>query len=283
MDTLFLGRDRKRRLAWHEVGDPSGFAIVHCHGGLSCRLETAFADRICRERGVRWITADRPGIGGSDIQPGRKLTDWADDMAALADHLQLGRFAVSGWSAGGPYALACGAQLGDRVSQVITMAGMAPLRGARDIADLGMATDRFLFRVSPGSPRLAATGLAAARRAPPALVRASVARALSNSPDAGALPQDMADRITAALTESLRLGGLGTALDYALLAGDWGFAPARVKCPVVIWHGSEDRLLPIAHAQRLADWLPAASFRRCEGLGHFLPQRCLAEILDSLF
>ncbi|WP_157375681.1 alpha/beta fold hydrolase [Alcanivorax hongdengensis] len=282
MNTLLLGDHGSRRLGWNEVGSPSGIPVIHCHGGLSCRLESRFADRICKRHGVRWITADRPGIGASDIQPGRKLMDWAEDMAALADHLQLGRFAVSGWSAGGPYALACGAVLGRRVTRIATLAGMAPLRQGADIRALGMATDRFLFRVSPRSPRLAALGLSAARQAPSRLLRASIARMLANGPDAPFLPATLVDQVTASFSESLRPGGLGTARDYGLLAADWGFSPDQITSPVSLWHGRDDTLLPFDHATRLQAMLPSASLQALPGVGHFLLQRCLDDVLDEL-
>ncbi len=59
--------------------------------------------------GVRVITPDRPGCGRSDFQPGRRIEAWPSDVAALVDHLQLGRFAVLGFSGGTPYAIALAA------------------------------------------------------------------------------------------------------------------------------------------------------------------------------
>ena len=57
----------------------------------------------------------RPGGTGSAPLAGRTTADWADDVAALADHLGVERFAVMGLSSGGPYAVACASLLGDRV------------------------------------------------------------------------------------------------------------------------------------------------------------------------
>jgi pimeloyl-ACP methyl ester carboxylesterase len=52
---------------------------------------------------------DRPGCGGSSAQPDRTVAEAATDVAALADQLQVDRFAVWTVSGGGPHALACAA------------------------------------------------------------------------------------------------------------------------------------------------------------------------------
>ena len=41
---------------------------------------------------------------------------WADDVKQLAQHLQLARFAVLGYSSGGPNALVCAAELRENVA-----------------------------------------------------------------------------------------------------------------------------------------------------------------------
>ena len=76
--------------------------------------------------GVRWISYDRPGYGGSTPRPGRDIASAAADTAAVADALGVSRFAVLGHSGGGPHALACAALLGSRVTAVVSIAGLAP-------------------------------------------------------------------------------------------------------------------------------------------------------------
>lgn len=63
--------------------------------------------------GVRAIAVDRPGYGQSDFCETRSYSQWAEDVAELADHLNVSELAVFGFSSGGPSALACGAHLGD--------------------------------------------------------------------------------------------------------------------------------------------------------------------------
>ena len=51
---------------------------------------------------MRVIAVDRPGIGGSEPEPNRKVLDWPSDVAALADALDSERFSVLGLSFRGP-------------------------------------------------------------------------------------------------------------------------------------------------------------------------------------
>jgi pimeloyl-ACP methyl ester carboxylesterase len=85
-----------------------------------------FADAPARAARARALALDRPGIGRSTPHPGRRLLDWPCDVAAFADAFGLERFAVLGWSGGGPYAIACAHVLGQRVSATGLAAGVRP-------------------------------------------------------------------------------------------------------------------------------------------------------------
>ena len=112
-----------RTLAYTEIGAPGGPVALYFHGAPGSRLELVALDEAFAAVGVRVVTPDRPGYGGSTPRRGRTTADWADDVAALADHLGVERFAVMGLSSGGPYAVACASLLGDRVTGAIVAAG----------------------------------------------------------------------------------------------------------------------------------------------------------------
>jgi pimeloyl-ACP methyl ester carboxylesterase len=78
------------------------------------------------QHGIRWVSYDRPGYGGSTPHPGRDIASAAADVASVADALGIGQFAVMGHSGGGSHALACGALLPQQVVGVVCVAAMAP-------------------------------------------------------------------------------------------------------------------------------------------------------------
>ena len=60
---------------------------------------------------LRLVCVDRPGMGQSSPQKARTYAGWADDLITIADALGYHEFGVTGWSEGGPWALAAAAYI----------------------------------------------------------------------------------------------------------------------------------------------------------------------------
>ncbi|KAA8498507.1 hypothetical protein FVE85_6092 [Porphyridium purpureum] len=81
---------------------------------LHARLRKNGNERALNEfiPGMRVIVVERPGFGRSSPHPEREtIAAFIDDVVYLLQHLNVKLFAVLGFSAGGPYALACAARL----------------------------------------------------------------------------------------------------------------------------------------------------------------------------
>src|SRR5213079_3306377 len=173
-----------RRLRWHEFGDPDGSPVIYTAGTPVSGVGGASYDEMARAAGLRWISPDKPGYGGSDYQRKRTLISWADDLAALADHLGLDRFALAGESGGGPFTLAAAHQLAGRVSVVALIASGGPIAPAEMT---GMkARNRVMYWLARNAPALNAIPVAAMRRelASPARQERSLRRDLAAAPEA---------------------------------------------------------------------------------------------------
>src|SRR5207248_84921 len=94
--------------------------------GPGSRFARFFDEGVYVELGTRVITYDRPGYGGSDRHRGRRVADCVADVAAIAEQLELERFAVAGGSVGGPHCLAVAAGLPERVTRASCAVGLAP-------------------------------------------------------------------------------------------------------------------------------------------------------------
>jgi pimeloyl-ACP methyl ester carboxylesterase len=124
---LTLGGGRTLHVYDTGLDDADGRLAVFWHHGtpnIGAPPEPLFAaaDRL----GIRWVSYDRPGYGGSSPHRDRDVASAADYVSCVADALDIDRFAVVGHSGGGPHALACGALLQERVLGVVSVAGMAP-------------------------------------------------------------------------------------------------------------------------------------------------------------
>jgi len=127
--TIAVGGGR-RRLGFAEFGRPTGRAIVWLHGTPGARRQIpAEARALADERGLRIVGIDRPGIGSSSSHLYGSIADFTSDLARVADSLGLDRFAIIGLSGGGPYALAGGHGLADRVPVIGVLGGVAPTVG----------------------------------------------------------------------------------------------------------------------------------------------------------
>ncbi|SFC48753.1 Pimeloyl-ACP methyl ester carboxylesterase [Streptomyces aidingensis] len=208
--------------------------------------------------GIGWVSYDRPGYGGSTPRPGRDIASAAADAAAVADALELRRFAVLGHSGGGPHALACAALLPDRVTGAVSVAGLAPFRadGIDWFAGMGPAGAAEL--------RAAAEGRAALEKR---LTTSEWDPDQFTPADHAALDQQWSwlGEIAAKASEDGLDGMIDDDLAYV---APWGFDPARISCPVLVLHGTRDRISPPAHAGWLAGRIPGAELRLAPDDGH---------------
>ena len=96
-------------IAFHDFGDPAGRPVVALHdvptGGTLFRSR----DRQVKERGLRLVAPNRPGIGASTQIQSCRVVDEARRICELVGVLGLGEWSVFGISGGGPYATACAA------------------------------------------------------------------------------------------------------------------------------------------------------------------------------
>jgi pimeloyl-ACP methyl ester carboxylesterase len=82
--------------------------------------------------------------------------------------------------------------------------------------------------------------------------------------------------------EALRTSAHGWIDDALAFYSPWGFDPATVTVPVLLWHGASDNLSPVSHARWLADRIPSAAVVVQAGAAHFGALDVLPDILRWL-
>jgi pimeloyl-ACP methyl ester carboxylesterase len=268
-----------RRLCWRDFGDPDGLPVLYTAGTPVSGLGGAVYDGAARAAGLRWVSPDKPGYGGSDYQRTRSVSGWAGDLAALAGHLGLGQFALAGESGGAPFTLAAAHCLAGRVKAVALIAPGGPI-GPDERAGQ-KARHRVRGWLARNAPALNHVQVAVMRWSliRPARRERSLRRYLATVPEAA----HQAVRIEyEAVADALRPGTRATVQEVALTKLPWAFPLSEVTVPVHLWHGERDRNAPIAWSRRLASELPDATLHVSESSGHDVGADRSAEIMSVL-
>lgn len=260
-----------RRLGFAEYGPGDGTPLF-LFGGASGRYLKPCDDAMLERLGARLIIVERPGYGLSDFQPKRTLLDWPEDVAQLADHLALARFAVVAASQGGPYGAVCGYKLADRLSSLTLVSALAPF----DVPGLteGMAP---ALAMLPRLARYAPFLLRPMQGATVAFIRrdpdAAAKRLFANLPpgDQVILQQpELIQTFVRDFPEAYRQGGRGAAHDVYVVCHPWGFRVEEIRARTFVWQGEADPNVPPVMGRYWAETISDCTTTFVPGAGHML-------------
>lgn len=264
-----------RSLACLEVGDPGGALVLHNHGGPSSRLEgRLFADAAIRN-GLRFMCVDRPGIGQSSKQTPRSYAGWADDLTAIADALGYREFGVTGWSEGGPWALAAAAYIDPaRLRHVSSVAGgsygaFGDNSAAKYLSKIDALGGFLALHLEPGFRLMYASIGLTAEHFRQSYIKALLKAVNDNDRQILQRPEFEAN-FCAASAECFAHGSDGLVQDAELLYRQWAFDVSRIERPVHIWQGMADTLMPPPINKEVADRMPGSVWHPVDRAGHFV-------------
>lgn len=269
-------------IGYYEFGDPIGKPVFAFHGTPSCGAGFSFADAAARERRLRIIAPDRPGVGHSTRRANYRVGDYPAMVGDFADAMKIDRFAVWGYSGGGPYAVACIAKLGKRIDAGAISAGMGEMGVYAEAKDFEK-TDRQMLGLAVKHPAIARRIMGAAawmaRKSPKSAMK-SFEKQLDESDRAVAATLGEPKEAMALFTQAFTNGPHGVIADYAALARPWECDLSMVTIPVTIFQGTADKMVPFRHAEQLTARLPKSTLKEWEGEGHLATVKHVGEILD---
>jgi pimeloyl-ACP methyl ester carboxylesterase len=264
-----------RSLCFAEWGDPAGFPVFSLHGTPGGRLNRHPDESVYVAAGARAITYDRPGYGESNRHAGRSIVDCVSDVAAIADHLGIERFAVTGGSGGGPHSLAVAARLGDRVVRARCVVGVAPfgVEGLDFFAGMDPLNVTEFSWALEGEDRLLPE-LERELREMGERVALDPSKLLGDDWELDESDRDVLSRpdfavvIREATEDTVRGGPWGWVDDDLAFTRPWGFDLAEIDVPVEVRYGSRDVLVPAAHGEWLGRNVPGARVVVEDAEGH---------------
>jgi pimeloyl-ACP methyl ester carboxylesterase len=284
-----------RRLGYLVVG--SGKPVLYIHGIPECRLEALFLKGIADSRHLRVVGVDRPGFGLSTYAPDRRLSDFAGDISALADHLGMDNFALVGWSGGAHYATVCAALLAKRVNRAVAISGFdlpADTSRMKTADRIGIA-----LTTMPAVGPVLGPWLAKATRSmylrmarnPDAFWKSTEGRNYlrgqsRDEVDFHIVPSENRDILFRCLVEALRDerdSFRSIVQELSLIKRGWGVDVSGIPPGLLyIWHGTADTYVRVGDAHKKAKAIPGARLRLFENAGHYFWLDHLEELGELL-
>jgi pimeloyl-ACP methyl ester carboxylesterase len=258
------------RIHYVEAGYGPVTVLVHGVGGFAESWRRTMQGLVSNGR---IVALDLPGFGGSS-KPRRpyQIGFLARSVAALVDRLDIDRARLVGHSLGGAVAAACAALFPDRIER---------------LALLGAAVPGFPLRPAIAYRLLMIPGLGElmARMVSPGLCAAALTRC-QVAPD----PKEVAffvgyrfDERSTAEARAAYLAAVRSARhDFTRGARAWREALERLDIPVLVIHGRQDPIVPIAHARSAVAGLRHAEARWIDRCGHFPQLEHAAEVNGRL-
>jgi len=259
-----------RTVCFADYGDPSDTPVMFCHGRPGSRLLRPALVEAGIAAGFRLIGVDRPGYGKTTALPGRSICDWTRDALAVADHLALEKFYVEGISTGGSYSLATASVAPHRVQGVLVCCGMTDMSWAIEVEEARMTGPLAIWEapdreaaIAVAVEQLGAKGDKMMRTNPDSTSPISPPdMAVLSSPEYGQHDPD---------NQPFAQGLIGFADDRIANgpANGWSsFDVTKVVCPVIVIHGEQDWIVPVAHAHHTTSILQDAELRTYPAHGH---------------
>jgi pimeloyl-ACP methyl ester carboxylesterase len=211
---------------------------------------------------ARVIAPDLPGFGKNPVcnEDKPSMSAYADYLARLLDENQQPNAIVAGMSMGGYVALAFAQKYPDRVLGL----GLVSSQAAADSPEAKQARNEMIKKIRANGPSVAAE----------AIVPKMFSEEKGKKPE---LKQYPVEGAAAAGVE-----GLCWALEAMAKRQDRTEFLHSLRIPVLIVHGSEDKILPGAKARQLAESCKQPIMVELRGVGHASPLEAPDQVAAAL-
>lgn len=226
---------------YESVGEGRPVVFVH---GLGATGNVWHAQRSVLSKTHRVVTLDLPGGGRSSRNDTEySMERWADQIIALAEHLNLGPFTLVGHSMSTILAQKAAGKYPERIVGLVLCGPMTELGAAAREAFSKRKATALSDGMAPISDQVIAGAISSANR---------------ETPLAGLYRE-----IIAANDSTCYAGHC-----QALLDGTAKADQANIKCPTLILVGDQDLVTPLANAQAIAAAVPTATIRIVPATAH---------------
>jgi pimeloyl-ACP methyl ester carboxylesterase len=227
------------------------------------------------EKGFSIIAIDRPGIGLSVFRPGWTVLEFAQEVEALTTSLGIEKFGAIGISGAGPSLMATAFLLPHRLRFVVDLACAMPLYAdPGSVKKLG-TLDRLYAKAGTRMPLWALQipfwllGFTQKVLRSPKIFARMFSSSLSRSDKQMFTIHDLQYLLNKDFITLFKQGTKGAAYDAMTVYQPWGFKLSSIEYPIEVFHGADDKFVPLSFSQHLRDQCENVTLNITEGAGHF--------------
>ena len=225
---------------------------------------------------VQIINVCRPGTFGSSFRKMDSLSNFAEEITAISDSLNIHRFSILSYSYGSGSALGVAHQLGDRVDRMVMASPNYAKYTPENWREMDMFCQmtNFIGRKWPDLYRqLLHFYIRSVLQNWKQYIDRNISRTQCQD-DVQYLSCPQICKRSAELLAQRTMNSMdGFVQENYLNSQGWDFALSDIDVPVMIFHGELDNVSPVGAARTLTDELPNASLFLLENLGHFFLYR----------
>lgn len=275
------------RLSYYEYGSPEGQPIIFFHGTGS-HVHGMLLHKPALEKGFRIIAIDRPGVGDSDYRPGWTVLQFAKEVEDLANALGFEKFGTIGISGAGPSLMATAFLMPKRLTFVVDLACAMPLYSdPESVKKLG-TLDRFYAKAGSRMPLWAfripfwLIGFSQKVLKSPKAFAWMFSSSLCQSDREMFTDKNLQFLFNYDFIRFFSQGTRGAAYDAMTVYKPWGFQLSGINIPIDVFHGTDDRFVPLSFSLHLQEQAPEVTITKTEGKGHFHWLANSADLLDII-
>lgn len=239
-------------ISYSEFGDETGFPILINHGLIASIDDYVLFERLI-QLDAHLICIARPGYGESSPHVLQNISEWADWVEGVVDHLQLAHFDVLGMSSGAPYSYAVGYRFPRRVRNIYIFSGIPALCDAQIQSHWPFPLTKY----------------------------ASIAEMQSLAYEIFFSHLSKQDIERNDIKDSMSNDCFGIAQDLKIRCMDWGFNLADVSQKILMQHSRFDDAVPFITAELTSKLLPDCELIAKENSVHFSSE-ALDDFIESI-
>jgi pimeloyl-ACP methyl ester carboxylesterase len=217
------------------------------------------------------VCVDRPGYHKTELTEGQQFSQATQTMKSLLDSFGWQSCEVMSVSGGTPFIFAFTQVFPQFVSRFTIVSGLGPI-GNKEFQQFLSWKARFTLNLLPKLPGSIFARILPKYSATPAEPKFNIIRYLlpGSIADAKVMQEQRIQEILGrAIHEAFMQNGTGPKRDAAAYLKPWSLTLNGYSGPIHIWHGDEDRILPLGMAQQMAKLIPNAQLHVLNNEGHY--------------